>query len=253
MGKASEAQLTAAGELLRQIRHSVGDESQEKFAKRLPVSRGVIANAETGRGFSSVTLALLREAFPALREITDEIGALLDAEVDAPARSIVAGADNDDEQTEMFTRRSSSATALAGDWFALWESTADREEVINSEQIVIRVKGSGLVVIENVEVSPENPEGGYLWRAEGRVYDNRTYLGTYISRTHGLSKGCLYMVIQPSGRQMNGQWIGCNFDGDWARGLVVFARKPDRLPALLDKHRSQIPVLPYSAPTGATL
>lgn len=236
-----------AGKLIAELREEAGLD-QVAFASRVGLSRSVIANAETGRDISKNLVVQLRNAYPGQAERVDEIEALVRRAREAKGKN--AADPEEDGREDMFLRRASSSRRLTGLWHALWETTADQEEVVNSEEVVVTVSARGLVVLENSAVSPENPEGGYLWRAEGRLFDNQYYLGTYIPREAEVrSKGCLYLVLHPSGKYLNGQWMGCNYDGDWARGLVVFARESDRLPDLLNKHRRQLPPVPYTAAT----
>lgn len=232
-----EAVPRAPGDELASLRGELGL-TQEQLAGRLGYSRSVVANAEKGRGISSAFIDRFAQTFPSLAQRLYNLrtgyeqaeGALL----------------TESESADMFLRRATPATNLDGRWFALWESTADNEEVINAEAIDMKMRRGGVLYIQNLEKSPDNPKGGYLWVAECRVYDNQYILGTYIAREPNVrSKGSMYLVIHRSGRYIDGQWIGCNYDHDWARGLVVFAREPDNLPELLKKHRQGLPPMPY--------
>ncbi len=235
--------LVRAGKLIRKIRDSVGL-TQDRFSDSLHLSRSVIANAETGRDISRTLVGRLENIYPSSEEQTKEIRKLLLSK--NLLSKTVSTADEADQEGDMFGRRASSSKNLEGIWYALWESTADHQEVVNSEEVSILTTLRGVVVLQNKSISPENPEGGYLWRAEGRLYDNQHYLGTYLPKAPEVrSKGCLYLVLHPSGKYLNGQWIGCNYDGEWARGLVVFSRDRNRLPDLLQRHRQQLPPLPY--------
>ena len=98
--------------------------------------------------------------------------------------------------------------------------------------------------------SRENPKGGYLWRARCHLHDNQFILGTYVALDPlNRSKGTLYLVIHRSGSFMLGHWVGCNYDSDWAHGLVAIGRDAEQLPALLREHVAAFPAMPYwSAP-----
>lgn len=230
----SGAQTPKPGVQLRQIREKLHI-TQEQLAKSLGYSRSVIANAEAGRGISRAFLHRYAEHCP-------EDATLILSLAPRPKEPL----EENDVET-MFFSRSSRKTDLDGTWFALWESTADREAVINTEELRVKARRNGVITIQNVEPSPENPKGGYLWIAESRLFDNQYLLGTYIAREPNVrSKGVLYMVIHPSGRFLNGQWIGSNYDGDWARGLVVVGRERSLLPEMLSRHRDQLPPLPYN-------
>jgi hypothetical protein len=52
---------------------------------------------------------------------------------------------------------------LSGKWYAVWQTTVEGKENINTELLQIKQKGNK-VIIENIEKSPENKLGGYLWR-----------------------------------------------------------------------------------------
>lgn len=228
---------TLHGQTLKEIRDAHGM-TQVELAEQLGYSRSVIANAETGTAISRDFLDRM------LREFPEEADLLQTIEPTSKRQRVAALREDDLES--MFLNRANKTTDLDGTWFALWESTAEHEEVVNSEELHAKMKRNGSLLLQNVEVSAENPKGGYLWVATCRVFDNQYVLGTYIAREPNVrSKGCLYLVIHRSGRFISGQWLGCNYDGDWARGLVVLGREREPLPELLVKHRDELPALPY--------
>lgn len=233
------AEMTS-GALLAEIRHSLGL-NQEELAAKLQYSRGVVANAERDHEISARYLERFAERFPDLKE---RLAAVQPTSTGRGSRTTALG---DDALDAMFFRRASKSTDLDGEWFALWETTADHREVLNTETLQLKMKRDGSLLMQNTAISDENPDGGYLWIAQARVFDNQYILGTYIPRELNVrSKGCLYLVIHQSGRFISGQWIGCNYDGDWARGLVVLSRSPDGLHQLMKKHRKEIPTMPYN-------
>lgn len=236
-----ESTNLGSGHALAEIRLGLGLK-QEELADKLGYARSTIGNAERGRGISTALLERYAEAFP------DQADALLAI---APTTKRRVAAMGDDEFEAVFSKRSTKTTKLDGTWFALWETSADHEEVVNSEELVATMRRDGTLLLQNVEISAENVKGGYLWLATCRLFDNQYILGTYVAREPNVrSKGCLYLVIHPSGRFINGQWLGCNYDGDWARGLVVIAREREPLEELLHRHREQLPPLPYGAKKG---
>jgi transcriptional regulator with XRE-family HTH domain len=236
------ASALSSGEVLKEIRLGLGF-TQHELATRLDYSRSVVANAESGREISPRYLQKLAEKFPKIAKRLEDVRPT----AERPREETSHDPLEDRTLNDVFFRRSDKTTALDGDWFALWETTANRTEVLNIEQLVFKMKRDGSLLIQNVAISGENPEGGYLWISRARVFDNQYILGTYIPREANVrSKGCFYLVLHPSGRYINGQWIGCNYDGDWARGLVVMARGSGRLRELMDKHRKQIPSMPYN-------
>ena len=229
-----------SGALLKEIREGLGL-TQQELAQKLGYSRPVVSNAERGNEISRPYLERFAERVPEVAPRLEDV---------APTAKPRGGSQTPlrgEVVDEMFFRRSNVTTDLDGDWFALWETTADHKAVLNTEQLVIKMKRDRSLTIQNVSISDENPEGGYLWLAHARLFDNQYILGTYIPREPNVrSKGCLYLVLHQSGRFISGQWIGCNYDGDWARGLVVMGRTPDKLRTLMKKHREQIPVMPYN-------
>lgn len=227
--------------MLAQTRKELGL-TQEQLATELGYSRSVVANCERGRGISELYLRRFAQKYP---QVAERMDGIRQASGDKDALGSSSAREN--EFDDMLFRRSQVTSQLDGTWYALWESTAENEEVINSEELIIKMKKNGTVQLWNVEKSPENPKGGYVWLGEGRLFDNQYILTTYIAREPNVrSKGCLYLVIHRSGQFINGQWIGCNYDSDWARGLVVIARERERLPELLANHRRQLPKLPYN-------
>lgn len=230
----------SAGEVLASKRRELGL-TQEQLADRLGYSRSVVANAENNRGISGPLLDRYVSTFPNLKE---SILPLLSASEGSEA--IADRPLGEVESERMLLRHADTTTDLDGTWFALWESTADNEAVVNVEEIDMRMRRGARLYIQNVDRSPDNPKGGYLWIAECRVFDNQHILGTYIAREPNVrSKGSMYLLIHRSGKYIDGQWIGCNYDHEWARGLVVFARTRDVLPDLLNKHRRSLPAMPY--------
>jgi transcriptional regulator with XRE-family HTH domain len=228
------------GELLKKLRGEL-DMTQSQLASALGYSRTYIATTEGGRDISAGYLKAFAARFPACSERLGQI------RLESPRRRRRAQSGPLGEFDEMFFKRCDRTADLDGDWFALWETTQDRSPVLNTEVLNFNMRLDGKLFIENVAVSPENVEGGYLWIAECRMFDNQYLLGAYIAREPNVrSKGCLYLVIHQSGRFISGQWIGCSYDGDWGRGLVVMARDRKRLLQLMKRHREEIPNMPYN-------
>ena len=112
---------------------------------------------------------------------------------------------------------------LSGTWYAVWQTTVEGKENINSELLDIAHK-RGKLTIENKEKSPENKLGGYLWRAQCGIYDNAHIIGCYVSRERNVvSKGSLYFSLNRSGNFMLGKWVGCNYDYEltWGNGVIA--------------------------------
>jgi hypothetical protein len=125
---------------------------------------------------------------------------------------------------------------LAGNWYALWETTAEGKLSIDSESVMVQQRGTNLIV-ENRNTAPENPLGSFLWRAQCRIYDNRYVLGSYVPRRGNVrSKGVFYLSLHTSGAFMLGGWLGCNYDDEIAFGFSVFARDPAIARTQMAKH-----------------
>lgn len=233
------------GPILVQVRRAAGM-TQDGIASMLGYSRSAIANAERGRGISKTLLDKYIQIYPGECEAAGLSVAVFESPDDVSGAVL-----QDGDVDNMFLRRSTSSARLDGTWFALWESTAEDEQVLNSEELEVRSRRNGIITIQNREPSPENPRGGYLWICQSRMYDNQFILGQYISREPNVrSKGVLYLVIHRSGRFILGQWVGCNYDSDWARGLVVLSRERGDLPRLLKRHRAELPRMPYNVDGG---
>lgn len=114
---------------------------------------------------------------------------------------------------------------LSGEWHTIWQTSAEGKEVINSEVLTIKQKGHH-IVLENIVKSPENTLGGYLWRGEADIYDNRYVIGDYLPREKNIiSKGSLYFVLNRVGQFMLGKWVGCNYDYEFTWGFGVIAKE----------------------------
>lgn len=116
---------------------------------------------------------------------------------------------------------------LGGDWYAMWESTIEGKTVMNGEPVEARQKRN-IVYLRNTVRSDENPDGGFLWTGELRVWDNQHLLGWYVAReSNVLSKGTFYYVLHPNGQHMSGRWVGRSYDGDMISGCCVLARSEE--------------------------
>lgn len=149
----------------------------------------------------------------------------IDAEVQAKRRP-VAPARGSKDVTSTGTGGSWIAD-LAGEWHAIWETTAHHELNINHEVVAISQDGA-TIVLENLAASPENKDGGYLWEARLSIHDNRHLVGAYWSIERPVNaRGTLYLVLNPTGRYLIGIWVGCNIDNDLACGRVALSRSEE--------------------------
>ena len=99
---------------------------------------------------------------------------------------------------------------------------------MNGEVVNIRQDRNRLF-LQNEARSLENPEGGYLWKGEIRIWDNQHLLGWYVAREPNvISKGTFYFVLHPNGGDMGGRWVGRSYDGDMSSGCCSMAREKKR-------------------------
>jgi hypothetical protein len=116
---------------------------------------------------------------------------------------------------------------LSGTWYAVWQTTVEGKENINTEVLQIKQKGDK-IIMENIEKSPENKLGGYKWKGVCKIYDNEHILGYYLPREPNvISKGVMYFLLNRVGNFMIGKWVGCNYDYEFTWGYGVIAKDRD--------------------------
>lgn len=114
---------------------------------------------------------------------------------------------------------------LDGVWHAIWETSFDRQRSLDTEVVDLRQGRRDTIVLQNRERAPENPHGGYLWRAECKIYDGQYLMGVYVAREPNVrSKGTIYLALHASGSYFAGRWIGVNYDSEQSTGISVLAR-----------------------------
>ncbi|MGH8898166.1 MAG: helix-turn-helix domain-containing protein [Egibacteraceae bacterium] len=195
---------------------------QEEFAERLEYRRPTVANIMRGTHLPPLEfLDKVDEFFPGARK---ELEPLLQRERQEREQAM-----------NFFRRRSQDSIDLSGTWHAVWETTVEDEFKINTE-VLRATQASTRVTIENEQVSPENPIGGYLWRADCTLHDNAFLMGTYAALDSNYrQRGVLFYTVHRSGQFMVGRWIGCNYDVDLYDGLTVLAREPEVARVRFDK------------------
>lgn len=201
---------------------------QEEFAKRLAYSRPTVANIVRGIHLPPLEfLNTVEDAFPGSREVLEP---LLQKERQGRER---------EKERRMLTRRAPMWDAegidLSGTWYAVWETTVEGEQNINTE--VLRVEQAGNhVILQNEAVSPANPLGGCLWRGDCTLHDNAFLMGSYTAiDSNDRQRGVMFFNIHRSGQFMIGRWVGCTYDTDLYDGLTVLAREPEVARARFDK------------------
>ena len=122
---------------------------------------------------------------------------------------------------------------LRGDWFSAWQSYRDGTELVAVQGVTIKQQGE-LLQLETLARGRPVAEGGYHWRGELRLWDNEILMGWYTSIDSSVrSKGTMYFVLHPQGRQMEGRWVGLSYDGKMVTGLGAMARTEDEARAAI--------------------
>ena len=113
---------------------------------------------------------------------------------------------------------------LGGTWYSCWQTSVEHRENINTEELELQQQGKK-ITIKNLERSPQNSLGGYLWTGELLLYESRILVGSYRSReANKVCTGTLYFLLNRNTTFMNGRWVGCNYDSDFISGYGVLAR-----------------------------
>lgn len=122
---------------------------------------------------------------------------------------------------------------ITGDWWAGWQTWKDGQQVLTSQPIQIKQRGTDLdIAALDRGILPD--EGGYLWRGQLRLWDNEILMGWYAADDQAVrSKGTLYLVIHPHGHQIHGRWTGLSYDGLIQTGWSAIGRTEDAAQTLL--------------------
>lgn len=208
-----------------QVARAATGRTQAEVADKWGYTRAVVANLERGR-FDRPAYKLAHDEYKKLPIIPEmEVQKRNDDSPEDPERDAIV------EFELMLLDRTRERQTLLGSWFALWETEVNGQVVFNSELLEFAgMRSRRRLMITNPAASLENPLGGYAWRAECRFIDGNALLGVYASTDEeNLAKGALQMRVHVQGRFMEGQWIGQGYDGDFARGHVVFCRDREQL------------------------
>jgi transcriptional regulator with XRE-family HTH domain len=124
---------------------------------------------------------------------------------------------------------------LSGEWWAVWQTWHDGEEVLNPHQVRIQQRGDDLDLVAVTRGTQELEKGGYLWRGEMRVWDNEAAIGWYVAVEAAVrSKGSLYFALHQHGQRMTGRWVGLSYDGPIVTGWSAMARTEDEAMRLIN-------------------
>jgi transcriptional regulator with XRE-family HTH domain len=112
---------------------------------------------------------------------------------------------------------------LTGHWWASWQTSRSGTEKIATQEVEIKQEGSTLHLATLTRgLSVE--EGGYHWNGELRLWDNEILMGWYASNDGSIrSKGTMYFVVHPHGRNMSGRWVGLGYDDQIMTGFASMA------------------------------
>lgn len=124
---------------------------------------------------------------------------------------------------------------LTGEWWASWQTFKDGDEVITAQQVRIRQQAD-LLDLETITRGIDVEDGGYLWRGQLRLWDNRVLMGWYAANDASVaSKGTLYFVLHPHGQELEGKWVGTSYEGDLVAGWGGLAKSEGRARSLIDQ------------------
>jgi predicted secreted protein len=95
-------------------------------------------------------------------------------------------------------------------WFAAWQTSVGNEELLNTEDIIIKQKGA-LIKMHNREKSPENPKAGFRWEGQLTLFQGRDLMGHYFSvrAEQNTNKGIMYFHYDSAKKQLVGPAVGC--------------------------------------------
>ncbi|MEK7522004.1 MAG: hypothetical protein AAB569_00335 [Patescibacteria group bacterium] len=131
------------------------------------------------------------------------------------------------------------------DWHGAWQTSVNQSELINTERLSLKQKGN-TIKIKNLEKSPENPEGGYLWEGQLKFFFGRDLMGWYnaIKAENNTSKGIMFFCYDSPKRLFIGKWVGSAYDGPLNTGFGVISKDPKKskevLSDLLSKHKHDV-------------
>lgn len=143
---------------------------------------------------------------------------------------------------------------LSGDdWFAAWETSVNGAVIINTESVSISQSGSKLFM-RNLEPSPENPEGGYLWKGQLVLSHGESLMGWYYphKKENITSRGIMYFSFDSQRHLLIGKWVGKSYDGNLCTGFACITKDRARSRAgvtkLIDMAKSHPVNVPGSIP-----
>jgi DNA-binding winged helix-turn-helix (wHTH) protein len=102
----------------------------------------------------------------------------LDAEAQAKGQSATPVHDRRPTSVPSANEPALRTVEVAGDWNAIWETTAHNRLNVNHEFVMFMQDGVNIIVKNNA-ASSDNKDGGYLWEARLTLHDNSHMVGAY--------------------------------------------------------------------------
>jgi transcriptional regulator with XRE-family HTH domain len=133
---------------------------------------------------------------------------------------------------------------LTGEWWMSWQTSSNGRDQVTAQTvqfmqqddlITMQTTSRGTVDSDGEQRVPLTVEnGGYHWRGELRLWDNRTLIGWYAANDGGVaSKGSLYFGLHTHGDIARGIWTGTSRDGDLLSGWGALGSSEDQVVQLV--------------------
>lgn len=133
---------------------------------------------------------------------------------------------------------------LTGEWWMSWQTSSEGRDQVTAQTVQF-MQQDDLIALQTTSRGTVNgpegtrvpltlEEGGYHWRGEMRLWDNRVLMGWYAANDGGVSsKGSLYFGLQTHGEDARGIWTGTSRDGDLLSGWGALGRSEDQVVQLV--------------------
>ena len=143
--------------------------------------------------------------------------------------------------------------ALSGEWWMAWQTSQHDREVITTQTVML-TQHDDLIHLQTIfrgNVTLE--EGGYDWRGELRLWDNKVLMGWYAAEDGAVnSKGTLYFVLHTYGGSAQGIWSGLSHDGDLLSGWGALGHDEDEVRSQITELRETMGALRTAPPNERT-
>ncbi len=138
---------------------------------------------------------------------------------------------------------------LTGEWWMSWQTSNDGSDQVTAQTVQF-MQQDDLIAIQTTSRGTVNDpggtrvpltleEGGYHWRGELRLWDNRLLIGWYAANDGGVaSKGSLYFGLHTHGEDARGIWTGTSHDGDLLSGWGALGKSEEQVVRLVNDLKS---------------